>query len=228
VISRTVPSALRRRLWAGLIAGALSFALTTIQGIYREGFDPWQQAVSALSLGPHGWLQMINLVAFGAIVLTTVLPWKRVLSGARGETIYPICTALIGAGFIGVGIIRQDPAPGYDPQGLGLLGPTIPGLVHITIAGIAALSSVIGLLVMGARLAGDPAWRGWALYSRLAAVLVIGCIVVYGVWSVKPTGFAGTFERAAMIVPMLWMFAFLRRLSDGAPLMTDSGGSPSY
>jgi hypothetical protein len=137
-----VPRPLLRRLWIGLAGGALSFVLTELQGAFREGFDSWHQAVSALSLGPGGWLQMINLIAFGVVILTTVGPWRQVLAGARGATAYPVLTALVGA-----------------------------------------------------------------------------CVTVYGVWSIRPSGFAGTFERAAMLAPMVWMFAFLRRLQLGAPLM---------
>ena len=135
-------------------------------------------------------------------------------------------TALVGVSFIAAGMIPQDPAPGYDPDNLALQAPTARGLAHLAVAGVAALSSVAGLFVMAARLARNPAWRGWALYSCVAAVAVIGCVAVFGVWSVKPSGYAGTFERGAMVVPMLWMFAFLRRLSGGAPLMVRREARP--
>lgn len=214
-----VPPRLLRRPAFALAVGVASFLLTTIQGCYREGFDPWQQAVSALSLGPGGWLQMINLSAFGLVLLTTVGAWRRILSGARGGRSYPVLTALVGLAFIGVGVIPQDPAPGYNPNGILVAAPTPLGLAHLTIAGVAALSSVVGLLVMARRFARDPAWRHWALYSSLTALTVVVCVAVYGIWSIEPTGFAGTFERAAMIAPLLWMFAFLRRLYRGAPLM---------
>jgi len=216
---RPVPRPLLRRPASALATGVASFVLTTLQGCYREGFDPWQQAISALSLGPNGWLQMLNLTAFGLVVLTTAFSWRRILAGARGGTSYPILTALVGLSFIGVGLIRQDPAPGYNPDGLRATMPTPLGLAHLAIAGVAAFSSVAGLLVMAVRLARDPAWRHWPLYSCITAVGIVACITVYGVWSVQPTGFAGTFERAAMVAPMLWMFAFLRRLYRGVPLM---------
>jgi hypothetical protein len=205
-----------------LAVGVASLALTTIQGCYRDGFDSRHQAISALSLGPGGWLQMINLTAFGLVVLTTVSTWRQILAGARGGSSYPVLTALVGLGFIGVGLIRQDPAPGYDPDGLALKTPTLLGLAHLAIAGVVALCSVLALLVMAARLARDPAWRYWVLYSWGTALSIVGCVTVYAVWSVRPTGLAGTFERAAMVAPMLWMFAFLRRLYRGAPLIVAS------
>ena len=104
---------------------------------------------------------MLNLIGFGAAVLTTVPTWRCVLARGRGETVYPLLTAFVGASFVAVGLIAQDPAPGYDPAGLALQAPTPLGLAHFAIAGIAALSSVVGLFVMAARLAGDPDWRRW-------------------------------------------------------------------
>lgn len=214
-----VPPTLLTRLWLGLIAGALSFALTEIQSVVRAGYDPWQQAMSALSLGPHGWVQMLNMIGFGIAVLTTVEPWRRILRGDRGETWYPILTALLGASFVVVGLVVQDPAPGYDPDGRHLTAMTGLGITHIAVGGVAALSSVLGFLVMAARFAGDSTWRGWALYSWLTAAVVVVAIAGYVVYSVESTGFAGTFERAAMVAPIVWMYAFLRRLSQGRPFM---------
>ena len=216
----SVPRALIDRLSIGLVACAVSLAITTIQGVYREGFDPWHQAMSALSLGPGGWVQKINLIVFGAVLLTTVPAWRTILAGARGGTAYPILTGILGLSFIGVGLFQQDPAPGYNPEKLALQSPTASGIAHLAIAGVGALASVIGFLVMAARLSKDPAWPGWTFYSCLTALLIVGCIAVYGFWSVRPAGFAGTFERAAMLAPMMWMFLFVRRLYQGAPLMT--------
>ena len=214
-----VPRGLLQRVTIALVAGVVSFAVTSILGVLREGYDPWHQAVSALSLGPGGWIQVINLTVFGLIVLTTVPAWRRILAGGRGETAYPVLTALVGLSFVGVGLIRQDPAPGYDPDNLALSSPTALGLTHLALAGVAALSSVAGLVVMSMRLARSPAWPRWTAYSILTATVVVVCVTIYGVWSVHPSGLAGTFERVAMLAPMLWMYAFLRRLDDGAPFM---------
>ena len=166
---RPVPPRLLRRPAFALAFGVASFLLTTIQGCYRADFDPWQQAVSALSLGPGGWLQMINLTAFGLVLLTTVGTWRRILSGARGSRSYPLLTALVGLAFIGVGVVPQDPAPGYNPDGIFLAAPTPLGRAHLAIAGVAALSSVVGLLVMARRFGHDPVWRHWPVYSSLTA-----------------------------------------------------------
>ncbi len=108
-MTEPVPKTLTRPLWVALVAGVPSLAVTTIEGVVRDGYDPWHQAVSALNLGPNGSIQMTNLVVLGAVIL----------DGTRDHS------------------------------------------------------------------------------SRR---------------SVRPSGFAGTFERAAMVIPMIWTYAFLRRI----------------
>jgi hypothetical protein len=214
-----VPLPLLRRLWVALGGAALFLAVATAQGALRAGYDPWHQAVSALSLGPGGWVQTLNFVAFGAIVASTAPVWRRVLAGGTGATAYPTLIAVLGGSLITAGVVPQDPAPGYDPEGLALGAPTPLGLLHLASAGVAAVCSVAGLFVMAARFAGDPDWGGWPAYSRVTALLVIACVLVYAGWSTRASGLAGTFERLAIVLPLLWTFTFLRRLSAGMPFM---------
>ena len=214
-----VPPTLLRPLWVAVIATILFMVVATIQGTVRDGYDSWHQAVSALSLGPGGWNQAIKFVVFGVAVMNTAPVWRRILVGGTGAVAYPALIAVLGLSFIALGFVPQDPAPGYDPEGLALQAPTPLGLWHLAIAGVAAACSVAGLFVMAARFAGDPDWRGWSAYSRALAVLLIACVTIYGVWSVKPSGYAGTFERLAMVIPLIWTITLLRRLEAGSPIM---------
>jgi hypothetical protein len=214
-----VPERLLRRLWVA-VAGSVTFlAVAVVQGVLRAGYDSWHQAISALSLGHGGWIQAANFVCFGAMVASTAPTWRRLLAGGRGAVSYPAQTLGLGCALMAAGCVPQDPAPGYDPEGLALAGPTARGLLHIVIAGVAAGCSVAGLFVMAGRFRGEQAWDGWALYSRLVAVLVIVSVAIYGVWSVRPSGFAGTFERLAVALPLVWLVTFLRRLGAGVPIM---------
>lgn len=88
-----VPRSLLLRLWLALGGAALFLAAAIIQGATRAGYDPWHQAVSALSLGTGGWIQAINFVVFGGIVLSTVPIWRRILAGGTAATGYPVLGA---------------------------------------------------------------------------------------------------------------------------------------
>ena len=217
--TQPVPGRLLRRLWIALAVTALFMVISTIQSVVRAGYDPWHQAVSALSLGPTGWIQTVNFVVFGAVITWTAPTWHRILAGGVGAQSYPLLITVLGASFVAAGLIPQDPAPGYDPAGLALTAATARGIVHLAIAGVAAGCSVASLVVMARRFSGDRSWPGWATYSRVMAALLIVCVVVYGVWSKQASGFAGTFERAAILIPLIWTFTFLRRLDAGTPFM---------
>lgn len=94
---------------------------------------------------------------------------------------------------------------------------------------MAAACSVALLLILASRLSGDAQWRGWPRYTRGAAGATVACVIVYGIWSTQPSGYAGSFERAAIIIPTLWGASFLHRLGRGVPFMRErvSRGRPS-
>lgn len=221
-----VPRSLLTRLWLALGWAGFFMLAAAVQGALRPGYDSWHQAVSALSLGPFGWIQGVNFVVLGVALLSTVPVWRRMLAGGKGAGSYPALTAGTGMSFIVVAFVPQDPAPGYDPMQLGLAEPTPIGLLHLALAGVAAGCSVAGLFVMAYRFAGDHHWAGWASYSRVMAAMMVVFVATYGVWSTSASGFAGTFERLAILIPSVWGLAFVRRLSTGAPFMVAVAPAP--
>src|SRR5512141_747841 len=60
-------SASQRNLtaWAGIIAPALFVAVFLLEGWLRPGYHALSTFVSALSLGPRGWIQIVNFIFFG-------------------------------------------------------------------------------------------------------------------------------------------------------------------
>ena len=55
--------------WAGIV-GPVLFVLTfALEGWLRPGYEPLSMYVSALSLGPRGWIQIVNFVVFGVLLL---------------------------------------------------------------------------------------------------------------------------------------------------------------
>lgn len=214
-VSRSDYVRLRR---AVLVTGLFLFAVIA-QGAARPDYDAWQQSISALSLSEQGWVQDLFFALLGGALLSTVATWSRVLRGGIGHRAYPILTALTGLSLLAAAWWPQDPAPGYDPERLGLALPTTTGLLHLAAAAIGAVSAVSALLVMAARFQTLPSWQPWVRPTRLAAALTAACVVVYAVWSVQPAGFAGLFERLVVVVPGAWGLAFTRRLGQGAPFV---------
>ncbi|MBX3134073.1 MAG: DUF998 domain-containing protein [Gemmatimonadaceae bacterium] len=207
------------RLWYAVLATVLFVLVALVQGAVRPDYDAWHQSISALSLGPGGWVQDVAFAFLGIALLSTVPVWRRALADGVGARAYPVLIALTGISLIAAGWIPQDPAPGYDPELLGHTLPTITGLIHLGVAGVGALASSIALFVMAARFATLPDWLAWATYSRVTGVLTIVCVVVYAVWSTHASGFAGTFERLVIVLPGAWGYAVVSRLSSGTPFV---------
>ncbi len=63
--SRPIPTPLLLWLSCGTIASVLFTITYLIEGATRLDYSAWQQAISALSLGPGGWVQQVNFVVFG-------------------------------------------------------------------------------------------------------------------------------------------------------------------
>src|SRR5215831_16449469 len=70
-------------LWLTVgVAGAVLFTLIyLIEGVTRPGYSAWQQPVSALSLGPGGWIQRVNFVVYGVCTLCLAGAWRKILKG---------------------------------------------------------------------------------------------------------------------------------------------------
>ncbi len=56
-------------VWAGMIGPVLFAATFTIEGWLRPGYNPNSMFVSELSLGPRGWIQILNFIVFGVLFL---------------------------------------------------------------------------------------------------------------------------------------------------------------
>lgn len=210
---------LRRRLWYGLIGAVIFNLVAIVESVVCPGYDAYQQSISALSLGQYGWIQIINFLLLGSAIISTVSAWRMILAGGKGAKSYPLLTLFTGISLLLCGIFKQDPAPGYDPENLSLTVPSLTGLIHLLFAAISAISSIVGLIVMSVRFAQTPLWKGWSAYTIFMAFIMTGCITIYAVWSTKPTGYAGLFERIGALIIPIWVATFVVRLENGVPFM---------
>ena len=62
-------SPLKGAIWAGIAGPVLFVSIFVIEGRLRAGYDSRSMYISALSLGPRGWIQMLNFVIFGLLLL---------------------------------------------------------------------------------------------------------------------------------------------------------------
>jgi hypothetical protein len=155
----------------GIAAGLLFPVVSFAQAFTRDGFDLRRHAISALSLGDLGLLQVTNFVLTGVLAVVAAVGIRTALPGGRASVAGPILVGVYGVGMIGGGLFPPDPALGWPagaPDGLPQELSTT-SLLH-TAAAVAAFMSLIAAgPVFAARFAAHGRPR-WAVYSAANGV----------------------------------------------------------
>ena len=102
------PSSRSKLLPAGAISGIVFYGLFLIQAMYRSDFDIRTDGISLLSLGPHGWVQVLNFVLTGLLLLAGAVGLRGSLRGHSGGTWAPILVGVFGIGMIAAGAFPTD------------------------------------------------------------------------------------------------------------------------
>ena len=193
---------------AGMIGPALFVAVFLIEGWIRPGYNPLAEFVSALSLGPRGWIQIANFIIFGALLFA----FTRVVAAE-----FPSGKAsrwgLILLTVIAVGYFVSGPSV-MDPTGTPLAEATFHGTLHGIMGGIVFLLMPIVIFVFWRRFRSDPKWQflgGWTL--ALGIICAVDDIF-FTIVSKAPgllasfNGWMGLIQRSVIIPFMIWVFVF--------------------
>ncbi len=165
----------RRLLGCGLVAGPLFVAAWAVQAFARDGFDPTRHPASLLALGDLGWIQIVNFVITGALLVACAAGLRRVLHPGKAGTWGPILIGALGTGLILAGIFTADPGAGF-PEGAPAGAPQLSwhGALH-EVGHIVALASwTAACFVIRRRFAAD----GARFLSRACVVSVIAVFVI--------------------------------------------------
>ncbi len=189
--------------WAGLLAGPVFVVSFLIQGAVRPGYDPLRHPVSALSLGPGGWVQMLTFWVSGLLVVLFAIG----LRGAGHGRAVPILIALVGAGLFAAGFFACDPISGYPP-GSPIPAPrTTHGIVHDMVSTPVFTALPAAMIVLARRWA-KAGRRGWATASGVAAPALFACFVLAATgFAQNPVlmPYAGLWQRLSLIIGLGWL-----------------------
>jgi hypothetical protein len=160
----------RKLLVAGLIAGPFYVLVGVAQILSRDGFDVRRHALSLLSNGRFGWVQIGNFLVTGSLVLLGAAGMRRWLHPGKGGTWGPLLTGIYGVGLIGAGIFSADPGNGFPPGTPSVAnGISTSGLLHFVFGGIGFYALIAACFVFARRFAAEQR-RAWAVYSIFSGV----------------------------------------------------------
>ena len=207
--------ALSARAWlllaAGTAGGLVFTGVYLAEGATRAGYRALAQPISALSLGPGGWVQQLNFITFGVLVCLSAVGWRAALASGRGALAFPMLRLVAGVGLVMDGLFAQDPSGGYPP-GARAGVPTVHGQLHTLFAMITITALAAGCFVLARRFAAEPGWRRWAVAAAAAGVVTIVFITAFGAAG-GHGGLAGLWERAAGGATSVLTLAVLVRLA---------------
>lgn len=198
-------------LAAGTVGGLVFTGVYLAEGTTRAGYRALAQPISALSLGPGGWVQQWNFIVFGVLVCLSAAGWRAALAPGRGALVFPVLRVIAGLGLVMDGLLAQDPSGGY-PLGARAGVPTAHGQLHTLFAMITITALAGGCFVLASRFAVEPGWRRWAVLAAAAGVATIVFIAMFGAAG-GHGGVAGLWERAAGGANSVLTLAVLTRLA---------------
>lgn len=192
----------RRFLAAGVAAGPVYVLVGLIQVLTRKGFDVRLHALSLLSNGDLGWIQVTNFLVTGVLVIAGAWGVRQVLQGQRAGTWGPILLTLYGIGLLGAGIFPADPGQGFPPGTPVTNAPmSSDGLMHFVFGGI-GFYALIGACLVFARRFNAAKERGWAIFSLATG---LGFLIAFGAIASGPPAPA---VMLAFYAAVMWIWVW--------------------
>ena len=185
----------------GVIAGPLYVVVSLAQALTRPGFDISKHAWSLLEAGSLGWIQVVNFFITGAMVVAGAAGLRRALPVGRARTWAPALIAVYGAGLIGAGVFRADPAAGFPEGTPETAAVSWHGMLHFMVGGVGFLCLIAACFVLARRYSHDGQ-RGLAWFSRITGVAFLAGFAGIASGSHGPTTLAFV---AAVITVCAWL-----------------------
>jgi len=186
----------------------LFFALATVEGFLRADYDPVAQPISALALGPRGWIQEVNFVVLAASFFSFAAVLRSEFRQGVASIAAPAVFAIMT---IGVSLALSFPmdAPGA--------APTLIGRLH-TVGGFLVFPWMpVALFLAARRFRHDARWRPYFTYTLATALFCLATIVFFLLFVGPPPAprplsrLAGLVQRVQLVPFFAWISIIARR-----------------
>ncbi len=187
----------------------LFFAIATVEGFLRAGYDPVAQPISALALGPRGWIQEVNFVLLAASFLSFAATLRMELRQGAASVAAPAVFVVMTIGVTLAALFPMD--------ALGA-APTPVGRLHVLGGFLVFPWMPVALLLVARRFRADPHWRPYFEYTLLTGLFSLAVITFFLLFVGPPgssprvlSGFAGLVQRLQLVPFFAWIALIARR-----------------
>jgi hypothetical protein len=208
-MNRLRATAIRFGTWAGMIAPVIFVTVFLVAGAIEPGYNVRTMYVSELSLGPYGWIQILNFVALGPLLL--------IFTHGVAAKIHKNRWSKIGVGvFIVLGVCFLLSGPfRVDPRSVSPADWSARGTIHQGLGSTVFVFMPISLFFFFLYFKTDDQWRFLARPTLWLLALVLILITLLKAAQLT-TGIladnVGYIQRSVIILYLVWIFVFAYHL----------------
>ena len=179
----------------------LFFTIATLEGFLRAGYDPIAQPISALALGPRGWIQQANFAVLALSLLSFTVTLKMRLRDGVAAVAGPLIFSVMTVGIVLAGIFAMD-ATGAPP--------TLAGKLH-TLGGFLFFPWMpVVLLLIARRFRRDEQFRPYLRFTVATGLWCLTTMIFFFVFVGVPgfsrlSAFAGLVQRVQLLPFLVWI-----------------------
>ena len=203
----------RNLLACGVLAGPLYIVVGVLEVVFRDGFDIRRHALSLMSNGALGWIQIATFALCGCLVIAGAVGVRQALHPGRAGTWGPLLLGIYGLGLIGAGAFIADPMDGFPP-GTPPGPPAVMswhGPLHFVAGGIGFIAIIAACLVFARRFAANREFD-WAVYSAATGLLFLAGFAGIGSGSRQP--WINLAFTASVVLVWAWISTVSLKLRD--------------
>ena len=160
-------SAIATLATAGIVGPVLFVLVVIVQSLLHLDYSQVELPISALATWPGGWVQSVNFVVFGLLMIAYAIGLHLGVRPSRAGVIGPALLVLSGVGLIVAGFFPWRESDGDFVVPVG----------HLLGALLSFLGAGTGLIVVSRRMAADPRWRGVATYALASGIVIVVLLV---------------------------------------------------
>jgi len=200
-------------IWAGVLGPIIYILNVMLGGIIMPNYSHIENAVSELTqrgapnivvLSALFVLSAVLILLFGIAIMMRFQSQSRpVYAGGVMIVVYGIFAALLAS------IFPQDPIGGES---------TLPGTIHLVLAGLAALVIMGLILLIGFGMDHRTGWHHFKLYSIITVILVFVFGASTPILIMKEIELLGLFERITQLAYLQWFVVFAAYLLKPDPM----------
>jgi Protein of unknown function (DUF998) len=194
-----------RRIWlvCGVLAGPLFTLVYLAEGATRENYSAWRHPVSSLALGNGGWLQVVNFLLSGGLLIAHGIGLRRVDIGSKWLARLVIA---IGAGLVGAGLFPCDPLSGYPPgTPQRPSAPSSRGALHRLFSTPVFVGLPVACIVSGRSGGSGRVWQAYSIGTCVGFVSAFAASSAGFAQLPRFVAFGGLFQRIALSIGFGWL-----------------------